>query len=188
MELKKLTNDYVNKQSQNASSYSEIEKIQKEKEKYTDTSILLDITYQADKLLVEDKNIKLIKTGYPSIDAKLGCMRGGDFIILAGAPGMGKTCMMINLIANIARQGLKVDVYSLEMSLQQLQNRFICSQAKIDASKLRTQSLSRYEKDIYQRYVYEVLPGLPIKISAQYNITVDKIKMLEKSLAVTLFL
>lgn len=178
--VEKIQEAYFDRITQKASSYAEIEKIQKEKEKYTDTSMLLDITYQADKLLVEDKNIKLIKTGYPSIDAKLGCMQGGDFVIFAGAPGMGKTCMMVNLIASIARQGFKVDVYSLEMSLQQLQNRLICSQAKIDASKLRTKSLSRYEKDIYQRYVYEVLPSLPIKISTQYNITVDKIKMLEK--------
>lgn len=178
--VEKIQEAYFDRITQKASSYAEIEKIQKEKEKYTDTSILLDITYQADKLLDEDKNVKLIKTGYPSIDSKLGCMQGGDFIILAGAPGMGKTCMMLNIIANIAKQGFKVDVFSLEMSLAQLQNRFICSQAKIDASKLRTQSLSRYEKDIYQRYIYEILPSLPVRISAKYSMTVDKIKILEK--------
>ena len=178
--IEKIQEAYFDRVTQNASSYAEIEKIQKEKEKYTDTSALLDITYQADKLLDEDKNVKLITTGYPSIDSKLGCMLGGDFIIFAGATGMGKTCMMLNIIASLARQGFKVDVFSLEMSLAQLQNRFICSQVKLDASKLRTQSLSRYEKDIYQRYVYEVLPGLPIKISTKYNITVDKIRMLEK--------
>lgn len=178
--IEKIQEAYFDRVTQNASSYSEIEKIQREKEKYTDTSTLLDITYQADKLLIQDKDIKLIKTGYPSIDAKLGCMQGGDFIIFAGAPGMGKTCMMLNIIASLARQGFKVDVFSLEMPLAQLQNRLICSQVKLDASKLRTQSLSRYEKDIYQRYVYEVLPSLPIKISTKYNITVDKIRMLEK--------
>lgn len=178
--IEKIQEAYFDRVTQNASSYSEIEKIQKEKEKYTDTSTLLDITYQADKLLIQDKDIKLIKTGYPSIDAKLGCMQGGDFIIFAGAPGMGKTCMMLNIIASLARQGFKVDVFSLEMPLAQLQNRLICSQVKLDASKLRTQSLSRYERDIYQRYVYEVLPNLPIKISTKYNITVDKIRMLEK--------
>lgn len=88
--------------------------------------------------------------------------------------------MMINLIASIAKQGYKVDVFSLEMSLKQLQNRLICSQAKIDASKLRTQSLKGYERDKYLRYIYTSLPLFPIKICTEYNIDVKKIRQLEK--------
>lgn len=176
----KLQESYFDRIAQSASSFSEIELVQKEKEKYTDTSILLDINYRADKLLEEEENKKIIKTGYPSIDSKLGCMQGGDFIIFAGATGMGKTCMMINLIASIAKQGYKVDVFSLEMSLKQLQNRLICSQAKIDASKLRTQSLKGYERDKYLRYIYTSLPSFPIKICTEYNIDVKKIRQLEK--------
>lgn len=176
----KLQESYFDRIAQSASSFNEIELVQKEKEKYTDTSILLDINYRADKLLEEEENKKIIKTGYPSIDSKLGCMQGGDFIIFAGATGMGKTCMMINLIASIAKQGYKVDVFSLEMSLQQLQNRLICSQAKIDASKLRTQSLKGYERDKYLRYIYTSLPSFPIKICTEYNIDVKKIRQLEK--------
>jgi len=58
-------------------------------------------------------------------------MQGGDFVILAGAPGMGKTCMMINLAASIANLGFKVDVFSLEMTLKQLQNRLICPRQEL---------------------------------------------------------
>lgn len=178
--VNKIQEAYFDRITESASKFSDLEIIQKEKEKYTDTSILLDVTYNADKLLIEDENIKLIKTGYPSIDCRLGCMQGGDFIIFAGATGMGKTCMMINLIASIAKQGHKVDVYSLEMSLKQLQNRLICSQARIDASKLRIQSLSGYEKGRYAEYINSSLPSLPIKICTEYNITVDKIRQLER--------
>lgn len=178
--VNKIQEAYFDRITKNATCYNEIEKIQKEKEKYTDTSLLLDITHDAEKLLEKDENVKLIKTGYPSIDSKLGCMQGGDLIIFAGAPGMGKTCMMINLIASIAKQGFKVDVFSLEMSLKQIQNRLICSQARIDASKLRTQTLTGFETDLYQRYIYEVLPSLPIKICTKYSINVEKIKALTK--------
>lgn len=87
---------------------------------------------------------------------------------------------MINLIANIAKQGYKVDLFSLEMSLKQIQNRLICSQARIDASKLRTQTLTGFEKSVYERYIYEVLPSLPIKICTQYCIDVNKIRTLTK--------
>ena len=83
-------------------------------------------------------------------------MQGGDFIILAGATGMGKTCMMINLVAAIANLGFKVDVFSLEMSLKQLQNRLICSQTRVDASKFRTRSFADYEKRVYEKYINEI--------------------------------
>ncbi len=178
--IDKIHNAYFDRVTQSATSFDDIEKIQREKEKYTDTSILLDITYNADKLLVPKENTRLIRTGYPSIDKHLGCMLGGDFIVLAGATGMGKTCMMINLIAKIARQGYKVSLYSLEMSLSQIQNRLICSQASIDASKLRTQTLNESEKDEYINYINGFLQTLSIKVCTDYEIAVKKIRQLEK--------
>ena len=87
-------------------------------------------------------------------------MQGGDFIIFAGATGMGKTCMMINIIASIAKLGFKVDVFSLEMSLKQLQNRLICSQTGVNSSKFRTKSFADYEKRVYgERPARIVLQG-----------------------------
>ena len=178
--VNKIHDAYFDRITKNASYFNDIEKIQREKEKYTDTSILLDIAYNADQLLVKKENAKTIKTGYPSIDSRLGCMLGGDLIIFAGATGMGKTCMMINLIVNLAKQGIKVDLYSLEMTLPQIQNRLICSQTKVDASKQRSFSFNPYEKNLYENYINGMLTSLPIKISTKYDITVKEIKKLEK--------
>lgn len=179
--VQKVQEAYFSRLVESARSLDDIEKIEQEREKYIDTSQLLSISHNSEELLsTEYENQKIITTGFPTLDKKLGCMQGGDFIILAGATGMGKTCMMINLVAAIAKLGFKVDVFSLEMSLKQLQNRLICSQTGVDASKFRTRSFADYEKRVYEKYIKETLPNLPIKICAEYNITVDKIRDMTK--------
>ena len=174
--VNKVQEAYFERLVESARTLEDLENVRKEKEKYIDTSQLLSISHNSEELLsTEYENQKIITTGYPTIDEKLGCMQGGDFIVFAGATGMGKTCMMINLVASIANLGFKVDVFSLEMSLKQLQNRLICSQTRVDASKFRTRSFADYEKRVYEKYINETLPTLPIKICAEYNITVDRI-------------
>jgi len=177
----KIHEAYFSRLIEGARTPQDLEFIRKEQEKYVDTSQLLSIAHNSEELLTtEYENQKIITTGYPDIDKKLGCMQGGDFIILAGATGMGKTCMMINLVAAIANLGFKVDVFSLEMSLKQLQNRLICSQTRVDASKFRTRSFAEYEIRVYEKYIKEKLPNLPIKICSEYNITVDRIRDMAK--------
>ncbi len=177
----KIHEAYFSRLIEGARTPQDLEFIRKEQEKYVDTSQLLSIAHNSEELLTtEYENQKIITTGYPEIDKKLGCMQGGDFIILAGATGMGKTCMMINLVAAIANLGFKVDVFSLEMSLKQLQNRLICSQTRVDASKFRTRSFAEYEIRVYEKYIKEKLPNLPIKICSEYNITVDRIRDMAK--------
>ena len=179
--VEKVQQAYFERLIESAKTLEDLEKVQSEREKYVDTSQLIAISHNSEELLTtEYENQKIITTGYRGLDEKLGCMQGGDFIILAGATGMGKTCMMINLIASIANLGFKVDVFSLEMSLKQLQNRLICSQTGVDASKFRTRSFADYEKIVYEKYIKEILPKLPIKICSEYDITVDKIRDMAK--------
>lgn len=179
--VEKVQEAYFERLIENAKTLADLDNVQKEREKYIDTSQLLSISHNAEELLsTEYENQKIITTGYLSIDKKLGCMQGGDFIIFAGATGMGKTCVMINLVASMANLGFKVDVFSLEMSLKQLQNRLICSQTGIDASKFRTRTFVDYEKRVYEKYIKESLPNLPIKICSEYNITVEKIRDMTK--------
>jgi replicative DNA helicase len=179
--VEKVQEAYFSRLIESAKTQKDLDFIRQEQEKYVDTSQLLSIVHNSEELLsTEYENQKIITTGFPSLDKKLGCMQGGDFIILAGATGMGKTCMMINLVAAIAKLGFKVDVFSLEMSLKQLQNRLICSQTGVDASKFRTRSFADYEKRVYEKYIKETLPNLPIKICPEYNITVDRIRDMAK--------
>lgn len=79
---------------------------------------------------------RAISTGYPALDARLsGGMRGGDLIVLAGRPKMGKTALALNIAANAAvdHAGL---VLSMEMPKSQLHDRNLANLGGIPLSHL----------------------------------------------------
>src|SRR5215207_1018610 len=82
-------------------------------------------------------------TDYIELDSMTNGLQGGEMIIVAARPSMGKTAFAMNLIEAIsANHLLPTAVFSLEMSKQQLAQRMLCSRANIDAHKLRKGMLS----------------------------------------------
>src|SRR5690606_34213931 len=57
-----------------------------------------------------------ISTGLRALDEKIGGLAPGNFVVLAGRPSMGKTALALNIADNIARTGVPVGFYSLEMT------------------------------------------------------------------------
>ncbi len=83
-----------------------------------------------------------VPTGFVDFDAKTAGLQKSDLILLAARPSMGKTAFALNVIQNAAiRNNVPVAVFSLEMSRDQLVNRMLCSEAMLDAQKLRTGEL-----------------------------------------------
>lgn len=83
-----------------------------------------------------------IPTGYPDIDKLSGGLQKGDLIIVAARPGVGKTSLMLNLSYNAAfRHRQRVAIFSLEMSNEQLVQRFVAAETGIDSQRLRVGDL-----------------------------------------------
>jgi replicative DNA helicase len=87
-----------------------------------------------------------LPTGFVDIDEMTSGLQKGDLVIVAGRPAMGKTSFCLNVAQNVAlRTGETAGIFSLEMSRAQLALRMLCSDARIDAHRLRTGKLT--EKD-----------------------------------------
>lgn len=87
-------------------------------------------------------NVTGIPTGFTDFDSKTAGLQKSDLILIAARPSMGKTAFALNLAQHAAlRQDKKVAVFSLEMSKEQLVNRILCSEAMVDAQKMRTGTL-----------------------------------------------
>lgn len=79
-----------------------------------------------------------LSSGFRDLDTKLSGLQGGDLLIIAGRPSMGKTAFALNITSNIAvHQGKQVGFFSLEMSKEQLVHRLLCSEARADSHALR---------------------------------------------------
>lgn len=177
--LTKLLDSYIKRLIQNAKEYDELKKIEQIKNKYSLDINVYPISYEAENLIPNyyNKWETSVKTYYNGIDQKLGTLQGGDFMILAGAAGMGKTCMMLNLIMNMAKNGIKIDLFSLEMTLPQLQNRIISAATGIDADKIRKFNMTDIEIKRYNTFAEsDFFRSLNIRVSSRYNISVDDIR------------
>jgi len=118
-----------------------------------------------DAMLNPISRVKGTSTGFYRYDEMTGGLHGGELIILAARPAMGKTALALNMALHIAtkRSNRKaVAVFSLEMSNESLMTRLICSQAKVDQQKFRVGHLNEDEisrlkyaaADIYDAPLY----------------------------------
>lgn len=84
-----------------------------------------------------------VRTGFLDLDNMLSGMQKANLLILAARPGQGKTALVLNIAQHIALKDKKpVGIFSLEMSKEELVDRFLISQSDVDAWKLKTGRLS----------------------------------------------
>ena len=80
-----------------------------------------------------------VPTGFVDLDRLTAGLQPSDLIIIAGRPSMGKTAFALNIAQHVGVAGkLGVAIFSLEMSKEQLGLRMLCSEARVDQSKVRT--------------------------------------------------
>ncbi len=119
-----------------------------------------------------------LDTGFYELNDRLCGLNGGDLIIIAARPSMGKTAFVLNLIEHAALTRpsfLDVDpvvlLFSLEMGKQQIVSRMLCCRARVDAHKLRTGRLPREDYQQLSEAAGE-LSGARIFIDDSPNLSV----------------
>ena len=85
-----------------------------------------------------------LASGYPELDQVTAGFQPGNLIILAARPSMGKSALGLCMAANAAvRHGNPTAFFSLEMSQEEIAQRMMCLESKIDSHKIRTGQLSQ---------------------------------------------
>lgn len=79
-----------------------------------------------------------VRTGFADLDLNLGGLNPTDLIIIAARTGVGKTALMLNIARNAAvGQGAKVAIFSLEMAGEQLAQRLLAAESRVNSAHLR---------------------------------------------------
>ncbi|MDX1950844.1 MAG: replicative DNA helicase [Verrucomicrobiota bacterium] len=77
-------------------------------------------------------------TGFPDLDRMTSGMHGGEMIVIAARPSMGKTSLAMNIAEAVCiDQKQPVGVFSLEMSAESLVLRMLCSRARVNMRNIR---------------------------------------------------
>ena len=100
--------------------------------------ILLKTYEKIEQLAINKGRIEGVPTGYRELDDLLTGLHGGEFILVAARPSMGKTAFGMNVIGNAAiRAGKKAAIFSLEMPAEQLAMRMMCTEARVNMQNVR---------------------------------------------------
>lgn len=101
-----------------------------------------------DNLHKNKGQLRGVPTGFSDLDNILSGFQPSDLVVLAARPSLGKTSLALDIARNAAtKHNIPVGIFSLEMSSQDLIDRFIAAEADIDMWKLRTGRLSEETDD-----------------------------------------
>jgi len=91
------------------------------------------------ELYDKKQHVTGVPSGFDDLDSMTSGFQRSDLVVVAGRPSMGKTAFALNVASHAAiEQGTPTAVFSLEMGKEQLVQRMLCSEARVDAHKLRT--------------------------------------------------
>ena len=129
---------------------------------------LSDAWERIDHLHKSKDELRGIRTGFRDLDNMLAGLQKSDLIILAARPSMGKTALALDIARQSAiKHGTPVGIFSLEMSAQQLVDRMLAAEARVNSWKLRTGNLSTDEEFGRLREALDKLSSAPIFIDDQ---------------------
>lgn len=137
---------------------AEMEKLTEEK----DASISeMDAVQMADLFLqtitrryeLPDGHFDGVETGYRDLDEVLKGMRGGDLVIIAGRPGMGKTVMMMDIATHVACNQGNAFVFSMEMQPEQMADRLGAALSSVPLDRIRSGDFVDSDWDMLPAYI-----------------------------------
>ena len=136
-----------------------------------------------DRLHKTKGELRGVPTGFKDLDNKLSGFQNSDLIILAARPSVGKTSLALDIARNAAiRHNIPTAIFSLEMSTQQLVDRMLSAESRVDAWKLRTGKLSLDSEFEQIRASLDPLSKAPLFIDDQAANNILKIRSVVRRL------
>ena len=139
--------------------------------------VLVDTFDTLERLYTSKSNVSGMESGFKDLDIKTSGLNKSDLIIVAARPAMGKSAFALNIATAVAKAGVPVLIFTLEMSKEQMVNRILCSEAQVDSMKVRTGKLDtddwvklgKASGDLAETPIYiDDAPGLsPVELRAK---------------------
>lgn len=117
-----------------------------------------------------------VPSGLFKLNLRMNGYRNADLIIVAARPGMGKTAFMLSEAKSMAKKGIPVGVFSLEMTDIQLFGRMMSDECEIDSSKIARNKLDDFEKRLLKEKKH-LVDELPIYINDTPGISPMEVKI-----------
>lgn len=138
--------------------------------------IIMEVLEDIEKAARNKGQFTGLPTGFKDLDNMLTGMNGGELILVAARPAMGKTAFVLNIVHNLAvMKNIPCVIFSLEMSRKQLMSRIVAMDAMVDSKSLKLGTLSDDDWDKVIESA-DVLGKAPIYIEADYAVTLSDLR------------
>lgn len=118
---------------------------------------------------------KRLDTGFKRLDGLLMGMRPGNLVIVAARPGVGKSAFALDVAEHVAAKRKKVLIYSLEMSGDELSERWMAKSSGVAMDKIIQHDFEKSDwKPMNDAASY--LYGLPIIVNDEANVSPAKVR------------
>jgi replicative DNA helicase len=137
-----------------------------------------------DKLANNKDEMRGVPTGFKDLDNLISGFQKSDLIILAARPSVGKTSLALDMARNAAlTHNVPVGIFSLEMSSQQLVDRMMSAESRVDGWKIRTGKGFSLENDLGSlQTAMERLSKAPLYIDDQPGNNILKMRAVARRL------
>ena len=100
--------------------------------------VVKDSFKMIEELYAKKETVTGVPTGFRDMDDKTTGFQPGDLVIIGGRPSMGKTALALNVAQHVAVERKEpVAIFSLEMAIEQLVMRLLCSEAMVNSNNVR---------------------------------------------------
>lgn len=130
----------------------------------------------------QDIDNSAIPTGFRELDKLLnGGLKGGQMVIVAARPGVGKSTIALDIMRNLAKAGTPSAMFSLEMSEQEVQERALSAESSVSIGHIKSGAL---REDEWERihHGHHVLSDAPIFVDDDPELTMLEISARAKLL------
>lgn len=131
------------------------------------TQLISDFLLPVYETFFEERDPRTVYTGFSKLDAIIGGIEPTDYCLIAARPGVGKTAIATNILLNVAKQGRKPTLFTMEMAKEQVIERMVSTLSNVSLSVIRDRKQIR-EHEQTAKAIAEatvVLNKLPIYIN-----------------------
>ena len=140
------------------------------------SELITDALDRLEALYERGEAVTGVPTGFTDLDERLAGLQPNALIVVGARPAMGKTSFALGILAHAAMEAsVPTLFFSLEMGREEITQRLLTSEARVDAQKLKTGNFDNNDWDKIHRAVGR-LAGAPIFIDDNPNITVMDIR------------
>lgn len=126
--------------------------------------------------LYSDEPKQVIKTGFPLMDYKIGGLEPTQLVVIAARPSVGKTGFAIQMMLNIAKQGYKTSLFSLETTGVAILERMLSTVTGIELSRIKKKTDLSYDDLTKLTSAASEILKLEIDVNSQSNVSTQEVR------------